>query len=224
MLRRAEEMCRRRLSREHTGRKSFANRASDARFAVSGRIEGDARLAQAEHGPPRAEAFVDPRELEPEQQRLYRAASSGYLRLFGRAPGRVVDLGWATPFPDLGVSLVANVGVAVEMAPGEHELRVLQYGVRARSRPALDAVTINVALLRSAEWAPDHLRIVAADLVDDDVAVHETRLPDDRDDALVWFAKRVELIRELAIDARPRAGADCLGCAFIAGCPPHLVA
>src|SRR5262245_54845530 len=137
MLRRAEQMCRRRLQREHTSRKSRANPASDARFAVSSRIAGDARLAQSETGAPRPEAFVDPTELEPEQRQLYAAAVRGYLGYFGETDGRVVDLGWSTTFPDLGVALVANVGLAVERADDQRELRVLHLGVRARARGAL---------------------------------------------------------------------------------------
>jgi hypothetical protein len=224
MLRRAEDMCRRRLSREHTGRKNKANPASDARFAVSSRIEADARLAHAEDGPPRAEAFVDPSDLEPEQRRFYRAAANGYLGFFRETPGRIVDLGWMTAYPELGVVLIANVGLAIELSRGDRELRMLQFGVRSRLRPVLDPVAVNVALLRTAEWAARDLKIVAADLIDNDLTVHEPRLPDDRDVAHAWFAERVELVRDLAADARPRAGGNCLGCAFVAGCPPHLVA
>src|SRR4029079_7970075 len=78
-LRLADDMCRRRLAREiHSGKRN-ANRTGDMRFAVSNRIEADARLAQAEAGIPRPEAFVEPRDLEPEQQALYRAAARGYL-------------------------------------------------------------------------------------------------------------------------------------------------
>ena len=223
MLRRADDMCRRRLSREHTGQKRRANPSSDARFAVSSRVEGDARLAQAEEGPPRAEAFVVPTDLEPEQQRMYRAAVQGYLGWFGERSGRCADLGWATEFPDLGVALIANVGLPVELDDGRRELRVLHYGQRARSRPVLDPVAVLVALLRTKEWAPEQLTIASADLIDNDFTEHDVTLPDDRDAAQAWFADRVQLVRELAVDARPRAGADCLGCAFIAGCPPHLV-
>src|SRR6266576_6200755 len=88
MLRRADEMCRRRLRREHTGDKRSANASASARFAVSNRVSADARLAHAELGPPSADAFVDPRALEPEQRALYRAAVQGYLGEFGDRPGR----------------------------------------------------------------------------------------------------------------------------------------
>jgi hypothetical protein len=223
MLRRADEMCRRRLHLEHQPQKSRANRSADARFAVSGRIAGDARLAQAEHGLPRAEAFVDPIELEPEQRRLYRASVRGYLGAFRSAPGRVVDLGWATEFADLGVVLVANIGLPVELDAGVREVRVLQLGARGRGRPMLDPVTVNVALLRTEAWAPDRLRIVAVDLIDQHDSEYDAHLPDDRDAAREWLAQRVAVVRARADKQAPRAGVDCLGCRFVAGCSAHPV-
>jgi hypothetical protein len=35
----------------------------------------------------------------------------------------------------------------------------------------------------------------------------------------VWINERTARVKELAADGRPRAGADCAGCPFIAGCP-----
>jgi hypothetical protein len=223
MLRRADEMCRRRLHFEHQPQKSRANRSADARFAVSARVAGDARLAQAEHGLPRAEAFVDPIELEPEQRRLYRAAARGYLDAFSSAPGRVVDLGWATEFTDLGVVLVANIGLPVELDAAARELRILQLGARGRGRPMLDTVTVNVALLRTEEWAPDQLRIVAVDLIEQHSSDYDAQLPDDRDAAREWLAQRVDVVRSRVDKQAPRAGVDCLGCRFVAGCSAHPI-
>src|SRR5262249_6644463 len=71
MLRRADDCCHRRLAHEHRGGKMWGNRVGDARFAVSNRLSADARLAHAEADVVRAEAFVDPRELAPEQRRVY---------------------------------------------------------------------------------------------------------------------------------------------------------
>ena len=169
MLRRAHEMCRRRLKHEHTGDKRSANPTASARFAVSNRISADARLAQAELGPPRVEAFVDPRDLEPEQRALYRAAARGYLDAFGNRPGRAVDLGWQTRLADVGVDLVADPGIALELPDGRRELRVLHFGSRRPTAPLLDAVDRRVALLRTAEWAPDQLTIVAADVIEQEL-------------------------------------------------------
>jgi hypothetical protein len=39
--------------------------------------------------------------------------------------------------------------------------------------------------------------------------------------AQAWITARAERVLELAADGRPRAGGDCLGCAFVAGCSAH---
>ena len=219
MLRRADEMCRRRLAREHRGSKRHANKGGDARFAVSNRVVADARLAQAEMGTPRAEAFVDPADLEPEQRHLYRAAVRGYLASFGDRPGRAVDLGWRTVLPELGVELVGDPGLAIELPDGRKELRVLGYG--SRRGGTLDAVDVHVQLIRTAQWAPAGLRIVAVDLVDQETAEVTPVLPRDREVATAWLAERVAAIKSHADHGGARAGSDCAWCPFVAGCERH---
>jgi hypothetical protein len=218
MLRRADQMCRRRLKHEHTGDKRSANPAATARFAVANRVSADARLAQTELGPPRPEAFVEPRDLEPEQQALYRAAVRGYLAEFGDRPGRAVDLGWQTHLADADVDLVGDPGIALELPDGRRELRVLSFGARVRNASLLDAVSRRVALVRTAEWAPDQLTIVAADLIDCEVTRDTPNLEEERAEARAWINVRTARVKELAADGRARAGADCAGCPFIAGC------
>jgi hypothetical protein len=214
-------MCRRRLAREiHSGKRNV-NKTADMRFAVSNRIEADARLAQAECGPPRPEAFVDPRELEPEQRALYRAAALGYLDEFGETDAIVVDLGFRTELPELGVELSSNLGIAAEHADGNRELRKVLVGAR-RDSQLLDAVDLRVALVRTAEWAPVQLDIVVVDVIEqrrDPPRIAD--LDSDRAEARTWITTRVGRILELAADGRPRAGRDCQGCAFIAGCAAH---
>ena len=218
MLRRADEMCRRRLKHEHTGDKRSANSSASARFAVSNRVSADARLAHAELGPPRAAAFVDPRDLEPEQRALYRAAVQGYLGEFGDRPGRAVDLGWQTHLDGVDVDLVADPGIALDLPDGRRELRVLLFGGRSRGGSLLDAVNRRIALVRTAEWAPDQLTIVTADLIERQVQRDTPDLGRERADAMAWIGERAERVKQLAADGRARAGADCAGCPFIAGC------
>jgi hypothetical protein len=218
MLKRADDMCRRKLAREHAGGKRHANRSADMRFAVSNRLQEDARLAQAELGAPRPEAFVLPKDLEPEQQALYQAAVRGYLDAFGDRPGRAIDLGWQTHLDDAGVDLVGDPGIALELPDGRRELRVLHFGGRHERAPLLDPVQRKVALARTAEWAPDQLTIVAVDLIEQDDERQTADLPREREEALAWIAERVAVVKALAADGRPRAGADCSGCPFIAGC------
>ncbi len=220
-LRRADEMCRRRLAREVSGGKRRANKTADMRFAVSNRVEADARLAQSEFGAPRAEAFVEPGELEPEQQALYRAATRGYLDAFRDTPARIVDLGFRTTLPDLGVELSSNLGLATELEDDRRELRKIVVGSQRAGSPLLDPVDTRVALVRTEDWAPEQLSIAVADVIQQRRATHVPDLEHDRAEAHTWIADRVGRILELASDPRPWAGRDCQGCAFISGCSKH---
>jgi hypothetical protein len=219
-LRRADDMCRRRLAREVNGGKRRANQTANMRFAVSNRIEEDARLAQSEPGRPRSEAFVEPAELEPEQRALYRAARRGYLDTFGESSARVIRLDFRTELPDLGVELSSNPGLAAELDDGRRELRKVLVGSR-RDAKLLDPVDVRVALIRTEEWAPEQLEIVAVDVIEQRRAAHEPDLVTERAEAHAWVGNRVERILELTSDPRPRAGRDCLGCSFISGCSKH---
>jgi hypothetical protein len=218
MLRRADDMCRRRLAREHAGGKRLANKSADARFAVSNRLFEDAQLAHAELGPPRPEAFVDPKDLEPEQRALYGAAVRGYLDAFGDRPGRATDLGWSTHLADLGVDLFDRPGIALDLPDGRRELRVLHLGTRRLGAPLLDAVQRRVALVRTEEWAPDQLTIVAADVIEQELHRETPDLAPARAEAHAWITERVDLVKTHAADGRTKVGSDCSGCPFIAGC------
>ena len=110
-----------------------------------------------------------------------------------------------------------RVWLALEYKKIPYELRVLSFGTRARG-PALDAVNRRVALVRTAEWAPEQLTIVAADLIDCDVTRDTPDLESERAEAFTWITERSALVKELAADGRARAGSDCAGCPFIAGC------
>jgi hypothetical protein len=221
MLRRAPDMCGRRLAREHAGGKRFANKAADARFAVSNRLVADVRLAHVDDERVRAEAFVEPVELEPEQRRLYRAAVRGYLAMFAHRPARAADLGWRTPVPTLGVDLLGDLGVALELRGGDRELRVVKLGGRRVGAPLIDPVELRCALVRTAEWAPTQLRIVVADVIEREHATHEPDLGAERLEATAWITQRVELVKAIATRSAVRPGAGCNGCAFVAGCEAH---
>jgi hypothetical protein len=221
MLRRADDLCHRRLAREHAGGKRFANKAADARFAVSNRLAADARLAHTDPESVRAEAFVEPHELEPEQRHLYRAGARGYLTYFSARPGRIADLGWRSALPELDVDLVGDLGVALDLADGTHELRIVKLGGRRAGAALLDPVELRCALLRTTDWAPTDLRIVVADLLEHEIVSHVPELETERLEAAAWINERVEIIKQHAAHGRARAGADCNGCAFIAGCEAH---
>ena len=63
--------------------------------------------------------------------------------------------------------------------------------------------------------------IVATDLIEQESVTHVPDLARERASAAEWLAERVALIAAHAADGRPRVGADCNGCAFVAGCSAH---
>jgi hypothetical protein len=216
-LRRGDDLCRRRLAHELRGGKKKANKVGDMRFAVSNRIEADARIAQSEPGPVRTEAFVDPTDLEPEQVALYQAARRGYLEYFGAVEGSTVELSWGRTFADLDAELIANPGIGFVHTDGTHETRRIRVG----SGTPLDTVDVAAIVLVTEEWAPAELTIRWVDVLTLDEQRLELEIGRERADALEFVATRVERLRVLAADGRARAGRDCLGCPFIAGCPEH---
>jgi len=216
-LRRGDETCRRRLAHELRGGKRRANKVADMRFAVSNRIEKDAWVAKEEPGPVRTHAFVDPAELEPEQNALYRAARAGYLERFGADEGTTVELSWTRALPELDAELVANPGLGFVRADNTHEVRRLRVGRAAH----FDGVDVAAIALLTEEWAPEELTVVEINLLDFDEQRLDLDVERDRADAIEFVSMRVARLAELAADGRARAGRDCQGCPFIAGCPAH---
>jgi hypothetical protein len=219
-LRRAEGACRRRLAREHLGLRGQWN--PPARFAVANRLIEDARVAHAELRVARAADFPEPVDLLPEQQHLYRAAASGYVALFAARPARAVTIDeWETELPELGVRLVGPIGLALETADGEPELRSLRLGV-VGNRHLLDDAERRVVVLRSAAWVEARtLRIVIVDLLAGAVVEEDLDVASALPEAREWFESRVAVIRARVSDPVPKAGADCRGCPFVPGCAAH---
>jgi hypothetical protein len=215
LLRRAEHMCPRRLKHEYeSGRK--LNKHSDARFEVTNRVTEDARLAHAEMGTPRPEAFVDPSDVEPEQRALYRAGAIGYLRMFGADSVVAEDIGRSTDDAELGVRLSGTPGLAVRHADARAEVRVLRLGATGA---LVDDVDIKFTVLRAGEWAGAALDITAVDLLDCRRVVCSLDVGEELPVTRAWLARRVAAIEDRGDRHRAIAGADCRGCTCIPGCP-----
>jgi hypothetical protein len=219
-LRRAEVVCRRRLQREHLGLRG--QWSPPARFAVSNRLIEDARVAHAELRAARTTDFPSPVDLLPEQQHLYRAASGGYVALFATRPVRTVTVdAWETELPDFGVRLVGPLGLALETADGQPELRSLRLGV-VGNRHLVDDAERRVLVMRSAAWVGARtLRVVVVDLLAGAIVEEELDVAGALPEALEWFAARVEVIRARIADPVAKAGGDCRGCPFVSGCKAH---
>jgi hypothetical protein len=114
------------------------------------------------------------------------------------------------------VRLVGHVGIALEHGDGRRELRRLLVG----GRP-LDDVDVRFAALRADPWADGPLVVTAIDALDARTTRVEIDTAQRRAEHLEWLAERVAALREHAGTGRPREGADCGRCAFVAGCAAH---
>ena len=210
---------------EHAGGKRHANRSADARFAVSNRLV-ERRAARARRARTAAcrRRSSTPSDLEPEQRALV-------PRRGARLPRRVRRPSRSRDRPRLAARIStssastssADPGIALELPDGRRELRVLHLGTRRLGAPLLDAVQRRVALVRTEEWAPDQLTIVAADLIEQELHARHAR-PRTRARRGARVDHRARRAREGARGRRTRtqAGADCSGCPFIAGLRPQF--
>jgi hypothetical protein len=222
-LRRVEELCPRRVSFEHHGRRG--NRTAPARWRVSNQLTEHARLAHFEFGPPERAAFTPLPDLVPEERRVYDAAVHWYFQLFGDRAVRAVEAvdEWETLFPELGVRLVGHAGLALEGADGRAELRLLGIAgnVPDRADP-LGSVDARFALLRHAAWvAGRSVRLVHADLLYGGIVEHEVGADAALAELQPWLCERVDAIRRRIAEPLPRPGLECGRCRFVAGCRAH---
>lgn len=222
-LTRAEQLCPRRMAREHANR--TGTRAANAAYRVANQLTEDVRLVHTGCTRP-VDAHLRPTDdLAPEQQTLYRLAARWYVELYGNAAVRVLEDGdaeWETEIPELGVRLVGKAGLACEDELGRSELRLLRFGDRRVPLELVDTPVVRFALLRRAAWIGVRtVHVTVADLM----FGGWTEQTLDGAAALVgaraWLAERTEVIRRRVGDARPRLGIDCSGCPFIAGCEAH---
>ena len=209
MLRRADDMCRRRLAREHAGGKRLANRAADARFAVSNRLVGDARLAHADAEVAAAEAFVEPHGARARAARTCTApACAGTSPTFGDRPGprrrsrlahRPRD---ARRRPRRRPRPRARTSRRPPRAPRAQARRPPRRG--AAARPGRAAVR---ARPHRGVGARPTCAIVAADLIEQESLDARPTSPPSAPRPRAWIAERVELVNaSYAADGRARAG------------------
>ena len=177
-------------------------RASRSRIA----LQDDARLAQAELGPPRPEAFVDPTDLEPEQRALYRAAARGYLGPSANVRDRGRPRVEHASRRSRRRSRRPTRPRASSSPTAGRELRVLHLGTRHAGAPLLDPVQLRVRARahRGVGAGTAHDRRRRRDRTGDRSATSPISKPHAPTRA-AWITERVELVQELAADGA-RAG------------------
>lgn len=220
-LRRAEDLCARRLAKEHADERG--HRSGTLRFAIGARIEQCATLAQATLERPRAVHFPEPTDLAPEPRRVFATAARWYLTIFGDTEARCEDAGgFVTARPDLGIRLVGPGGLRFVDAAGAPELRLLRFAARGSLPTApLDDPAVRFALLRHAAWLATlggTTLVTIADLVRGEAVAERIDLTEALPACEEWLTDRLEVIRRRVAEPTPTIGTECAWCAFIGSC------
>ena len=221
LLRRADDLCARRLAREFEGADASYDPVNRGRIRDA--FLAAARDVHAELCDPTERDFAGAgRDLEPEEQAVLRQAAHWYVHAFGGRAARADDHGLDRPTESRGRGLRVGgwVDLAVVDEDGARELRHLD--LWAGPRPVADPLelpAVRLATLRLTRWAAgEPLRVVWADLVRGGT-VERVVGEDDRAALARWFDERVAVVRDRAADPVAVMGADCQTCGHVGGCP-----
>jgi hypothetical protein len=234
LLRAATTMCPRRLHAEYTGAAVPGEPVSRARMREA--FLDAARVAHAEGGAPRLEAFRPPPSLEPEEQRVFAHAAGWYRELYGdrEVTTHLHDCERPTASPARGVRVGGWVDLTVtgssergsgEGAPeGGKELRQLElWGGRAPAGDdPLELESVWLAVLRLARWAGDDPLLVSwADLVRGDRRERVVHVADELPALGARFDEQLDALRERVTTPDAQPGRDCGSCRHLWRCPAH---
>jgi hypothetical protein len=222
VLRRAGDLCARRLERDVT--RVPGARDAFTRGRVRERLLGALRDAHAELSAPRG--LPVPADLVPEEQAVFRQAAHWYGTLFGNRP-LAIDLDHeirrATLLPKRGIELGGWVDVVGLDPAGRRELRQLDvWGGRqpADGDPLGLASVLGAVLRLAATWGTDApLRVSWSDLVHGAHAERVVDLASEVEGLGQRLDEHLETVRERMRHPVATPGADCPSCAHLQGCP-----
>ncbi len=224
LLRRAGDLCPRRLAREVDGSERSADPVNRSRMRDA--LLRAARDAHAELRAPTGEWFEGlGADLEPEEQAVLRQAAQWYVRIFGDRAARLddVDIGEPTALPRRAVRLGGWLDLVVTDGDGRREVRLLElWDGRVPAADPLELEPAKVAVLRLArELGAQPLRVVWADLVRGLVRERAVDAGDDLAALGAWLDERLEIVTRRCATPDAIAGSDCGTCGHVAGCDAH---
>ena len=226
LLRRADSMCARRLSRMFEGGERSPR--SRAPLPPARRVpRRGARHARRAGRPHRGRLRRRGRPARP-RRRCPRSARCSSRRGAGTSPCSATDRPAGTirgpTSPPTGAGSASAAGSICPCAPPTTASSCASSssgdGGCLPTDP-LELEALRVAFLRLTPWlggAP--LRVAWADLVRG-LVVERVVEPDERPATTEWFDERVTIVRERADDPVARSGRDCGGCAVVSACPEH---
>jgi hypothetical protein len=219
LLRRAADLCSRRLAQEYGG--EFGSEDPVNRGRVRDTFLDAARTAHALGGALADAPWRVPPGLDAEEVAVVEQAVHWYCHLFGDRAVALADhdLDRPSEVDGIDVRLGGWVDLTVVGEDGTKELRQLDFwGGRVPGNP-LDQWNVRLAMLRLAEWIGDAPCTVSwSDLL------HGVRRERVVDPNLVLPQIREELDEMLAVVAarvaspQPEPGLDCASCRFLKGC------
>jgi len=226
LLRRADDMCARRLCNEYEGGAQSHDPVHRARMRDA--FLAAVRDVHAELTTP-ALAMFDGigADLEPEERRVLEQATRWYVEIFGDRAARLHEHGLDDPTVSKarGVRIGGWVDLTVVDADDAFELRQFElWSGRAPVDDPLDLDAVKVAVLRLSKWCDERpLRITWADLVHGVVRERVVDVAGALPELRGWFDDRLERVRARVGDptAVAVAGDDCGSCKFVSGCPEH---
>lgn len=177
---------------------------------------------------PEPDMLVPPKQLEPEEQAVFRASAGGYVELFAGIPVRSIDHGCHEPTLSRrrGLAIGGAVDLLVERADGGIELRQLELWRRPIRPDPLDATEIRLAVLRLLRplerLGAGAVQVTHADLLTRLMTTRTVDLAAERESLVAWFEGRVARLREVIEHAQPSPGSVCGTCDWVHRCPAML--
>ncbi len=221
MLRRADELCSRRLRAEFLGDPGTTDRVNRARVREA--ILDGARAWHDAGALPPAPTF-----LEPEEAAVVAHALGWYVELFGDRPLTSIESVVEEPtlLPRRGVRLGGWVDLCAVHPDGRRELRQLQVRASAPPEDPLADEAVRAAVLRLVQerWidADTPLLVTTADLLVGAVS-ERVVAPAEVPALAAWLDERLEVVDARTADGGVAPGRDCTSCRYVPRCPAHDV-
>lgn len=173
---------------------------------------------------PTEDDFPLPPDLIPEEQALWRQATSVYLSRCHN-PARlqaITELEAPMPAPKRGVRIAGGVDLVVECNPGDFELRQFELWGKPLAVDPLENWVFALAVLRLTRWGGGReILLRHIDLIGDIEEAMAFNFARDIPAVAQQFTDTVERLRVHVADPRAVPGTDCGTCAYVAGCAAH---
>jgi len=219
VLRRADELCARRLDEEYRGEFGAPDPVNRGRVRES--FLDAARTAHTLGGPLESAPWSPDPTLEPEEVAVFEQAVHWYTQLFGDRDVDVYlhDLDRPSEVDGINPRLGGWVDLTVIGADGAKELRQLDFWAGEVPEDPLDHWTVKLALLRLDDWLGDETaRVSWTDLLH---GVRKERDVDPTERAALRdeVEQRIERVVDRTRVPDPQPGSSCPQCNHRKGCP-----